>query len=356
MKNKNNIQQNNINGNKTNNIKNSLNKGNINYTDKIAIIMLSLPEKIVTQIFSLMTEEEMIEVSYAMSRLSNISKEEVSSTLIEMKNDINNSRSVVGNISSTIKILEQVVDKEKVDEILEYINGPQGKNTWEKLSNVNEDLLVVYLQNEHPQTAALILSKITPDHAAKILDKMPDEFAFNTISRILNLNKIQKNTLERIEKHLRVQFINNITKMQKYDTVKMLAEIFNNLGKPHEQKLMSMLESKTPEAASAIKNMMFTFDDLIKLDTQSKQKLIKNIEFNDLVIAMKGSSEEIKNSITESMSKRAASNVFDEINSLGRIKIKEIEKSRNKIITVAKTMIDKGEIEISLGNNDEYVY
>lgn len=322
---------------------------------KVAIVLLSLSDDNATRVFSYMTEDEITEISHAMSHLGAISPDAIETIMSSLTSDLAGDSMFLGNLQTTERLLDKVLDKDRVQSLMDEIRGPQGRNTWEKLANVNEELLALYFRNEHPQTAALVLSKISPDHAAKVLSNLPDGFAFEIISRILNIGNVKKEVLERVEKILRAEFISSVGKTQKYDSFEMLAEIFNNFDRNSESKFMSMLENHIPEAATKIKDMMFTFEDLIKIDTKGIQRLLRDIEKSKLTLALKGASDELKNVIYSSMSQRAAKIIQEDLMALGKVRVKDVDTARSEVVSAAKALIEAGEIDVSLDNTEEFV-
>ncbi len=322
---------------------------------KVAIVLLSLSDENATRVFSLMTEDEISEVSHAMSHLGSVSPDVIDSVMSTLNSDLSGNASFLGNIQTTERLLEKILDKDKVQNLMDEIRGPQGRNTWEKLANVNEELLALYFRNEHPQTAALVLSKISPDHAAKVLGNLPDSFAFEIISRILSMGTVKKEVLERVERILRAEFISSVGKTQKYDSFEMLAEIFNNFDRNSESKFMSMLENHLPDAATKVKERMFTFEDLTKVDTKGIQRLLRDVEKSKLTLALKGASENLRSIIFSSMSQRAASIIKEDLMALGKVRVKDVDSARAEVVAIAKTLIDTGEIDIVMDNSDEFV-
>ncbi len=322
---------------------------------RVAIALLSLSDENATRIFAQMTEEEITEISHAMSQLGAVSPEVIDAVLANLSADLAGDSSFLGNIHTTERLLGKILDKDKVQDLMDEIRGPQGRNTWEKLANVNEELLALYFRNEHPQTAALVLSKLGPDHAARVLSNLPDDFAYETISRVLNLGTVKKEVLERVEKILRTEFISSVGKTHKSDSYEMLAEIFNNLDRNNESKFMGMLESNLPEAAAKVKDKMFTFNDLVKIDMKGIQKLLREVEKPKLTLALKGAPEEIKDIIFKSMSQRAAKIIQDDLAALGKVKVKDVDAARVEIVVAAKSLIDRGEIEVSSEGSDDFV-
>jgi flagellar motor switch protein FliG len=320
---------------------------------KVAIVLLSLSDDNAMKVFSLMTEDEITDISHAMSHLGAVSPDVIESIMDQLNSNLSGDSLFLGNLQNTERLLEKVLDKERVSALMEEIRGPQGRNTWEKLANVNEELLALYFRNEHPQTAALVLSKISPDHAAKVLSNLPDGFAFEIISRILSLGNVKKEILERVERILRAEFISSVGKTQKSDSFEMLAEIFNNLDRNSETKFMSMLEANMPDAAARIKDMMFTFEDLVKIDSKGIQRLLRDVEKSRLTLALKGASDEIKNVLFSSMSQRAAKIIEEDLMALGSVRVKEVDTARSEVVAVAKKLIEAGEIDVALSNGDD---
>ncbi len=320
---------------------------------KVAIVLLSLSDSDATKVFSLMNEEEITEISHAMSHLGSVSPDVIDSVMSQLNSDLAGDSAFLGNLHTTEKLLEKILDKDRVHALMDEIRGPQGRNTWEKLTNVNEELLALYFRNEHPQTTALVLSKIAPDHAAKVLSNLPDSFAFEVISRILNLGNVKKEVLEKVERILRAEFISSAGKTQKGNSYEMLAEIFNNLDRNSESKFMNMLENVIPEAAAKIKDMMFTFEDLVKIDSRGIQRLLRDVEKSRLTLALKGASEELKKVLFASMSQRAAKIIEEDLMALGSVRVKDVDAARADVVVVAKTLIESGEIDVSLNAGDE---
>ncbi len=171
---------------------------------------------------------------------------------------------------------------------MEEIRGPAGRNMWEKLSNVQEEILANYLKNEYPQTVAVVLSKIKPENAARVLAILPDELALDVINRLLRMESIQKDVIERVEQTLRTEFMSNLSQTSKRDAHEAIAEVFNYFDRQTETRFMTALEESNREAAERIKTLMFTFDDLVKLDSASAQTLLRQFDKDKLSLALKG--------------------------------------------------------------------
>jgi flagellar motor switch protein FliG len=177
---------------------------------------------------------------------------------------------------------------------------------WEKLANVQEEVLANYLKNEYPQTVAVVLSKLRPEHAARVLSILPEDLSLDCVNRMLRMEAVQKEVIERVEQTLRTEFMSNLSQTRRRDPHEVMAEIFNNFDRQTETRFLTALEEDNRDAAERIKALMFTFDDLIKLDPGSAQTLMRNIDKDKLAVALKGASETVRQFFFTSMSSRAA--------------------------------------------------
>lgn len=330
---------------------------NLSGAQKAAILLLTVSEENASKIFGMLTEDEIKSISFAMSTLGSMKQEVVERLVFDFNNEMSTAVSFVGNFETTERLLEKVLGKDKVALIMEEITGPAGKNTWDKLGNVNEDILANYLKNEYPQTVALVISKLGSAQAAKVLSLLPEELTLDVMMRILSIDSVKKEVLDNVERTLRMEFISTLSKTQKYDSNQMLAEIFNNFDRVNEAKYMSLLEQKAPESAEKIKSLMFTFDDLVKVAAQSVQVLLRSIDKSKLGIALKGSSEAVRQLFLSNMSQRAAKILQEEMEALGPVRIRDVDEAQTAIINVAKDLAAKGEIVISdSSSKDEFIY
>ncbi len=326
-------------------------------SQKAAIFVSALSEEQAAKIFSMMHEDEIREISHAISSLGQVNSDSVEKIFSEFMDSIGDSGGVSGSYDSVERLLTKALGKEKVSTIMEEIRGPAGRTTWDKLGNVSEEVLAAYLKNEYPQTVSLVLSKLKPDHAARVLGTLPDEVAMETILRMLNLEPVKKEVMDGIEKTLRTEFMSNLAKTQRRDSREMMAEIFNNFDRNTEFKFMSQLEDKHAEAAERIRALMFTFEDLQKIDSMGIQTLLRGVDKDKLSIAMKGASEKIRDLFFSSMSERAAKIMKEEMESMGPVRLKDVDEAQMYIVNIAKDLANKGEIVIAdAGGEDQLVY
>jgi flagellar motor switch protein FliG len=179
--------------------------------ERAAILMLALGESYGAKIWAMLDDDELRDLSVAMSTVGAIEAELVENLLLEFVTRMSASGALMGSYDSTERLLQQYLPPERVGAIMDQIRGPAGRNMWEKLSNVQEEVLANYLKNEYPQTVAVVLSKIRPEHAARVLAILPEELALDVVNRMLRMEAVQKEVLERLELTLRTEFMSNLS-------------------------------------------------------------------------------------------------------------------------------------------------
>jgi flagellar motor switch protein FliG len=201
-----------------------------------------------------------------------------------------------------------------------------------------------------------VLSRVRADHAARVLELLPEDIAVEVMMRMLRMEMVQKEVLDGVEKTLRTEFMSNLARSNRRDAHEMMAEIFNNFDRENEQKFIAILEERNRDAAEKIKALMFTFDDLTKLDATGIQTLIRTIEKEKLAMALKGASEKMRDMFFANMSERAGKLLKEEMQAMGAVRLKDVDEAQMAMVNLAKELADKGEIVISDGADDQLVY
>lgn len=320
---------------------------------KAAVVMMSVEEDVATKIFSMMNEEEIREISHTMSSLGSIDPKMVEGLMMEFTEQMSEGGGIIGDLANTQKLLTKALGPEKVALILDDISGPAGRNTWDKLNNVGEEMLASYLKNEYPQTVALVLTKIRPSQAAKVLGVLPEEFSLEVIQRMITMEPVKREVLSGIEKTLQAEFMSNLSTTKQADSFEMIAEVFNNFDRNTEAKFMGLMEGKDPESAERIKELMFTFDDLIQLDATAIQTLMRQVDKDKLAIALKGANDNIRKLFFDNMSERAAKILKEDMESKGPLRMRDVDEAQSVIVNLTKELADKGEIVIPEGDEEE---
>ena len=323
---------------------------------RAAVLMLALGDQHGGKIWSMLDDEELRQLSVVMSTIGTIDAELVENLLLEFVSRMSASGALMGNFDATERLLQQYLPPERVSNIMEEIRGPAGRNMWEKLSNVQEEVLANYLRNEYPQTVAVVLSKIGPDHAARVLAILPEELALDVVNRMLRMEAVQKEVLERVEQTLRTEFMSNLSQTRRRDAHEVMAEIFNNFDRQTETRFITALEEENRESAERIKTLMFTFDDLTKLDAGSAQTLMRHVEKDKLAVALKGASEPVRQFFLSNMSTRAAKMLLDDMAAMGPVRLREVDEAQASIVVLAKELAAQGAIEIAETKDEAMVY
>ena len=325
--------------------------------EKAAILLMSLGDEHASKMFALMSDDEIKEISQIMANLGTVSANVVERLFVEFAEQISSTGSLVGTFDSTERLLMKVMDADRVGNIMEEIRGPAGRTMWDKLGNVNEMVLANYLKNEYPQTVAVVLTKIKPDHAAKVLSMLPENFSMEVVMRMLRMEAVQKDVLSDVERTLRTEFMSNLARTTRRDAHEMMAEIFNNLDRATESRFVAALEERNKDSAEKIKAMMFTFEDLSRLDPGGVQTLLRTVEKDKLGLALKGASEALRDLFFSNMSERAGKLLREDMASLGPVRLKEVEEAQMAMVQVAKDLAARGEIVLSDNKGgDELVY
>lgn len=317
---------------------------------KAAALMLVLPEDASSALFSRLEPAEIKHLAQAMSTLDTVHPSVIEALLTDFASQMVELSPIQGGFETTEKLLAKVLPKEQLAGVMDEIR------MWDKLSNVKEETLAQYLQNEYPQTIAVVLSRLKPIQASRVLSFLPETLSEEVLMRMLNMEVVQPDVLEELENTLRRDFMSHLERSVQKDSHEFMAEIFNNLDQTMSDKYMGALETQLPNAAERIRNLMFKFEDLIRLNAAGIQSVIKVVDKGDLAIALKGAMPEIKNFFFSNMSKRASQMLDDDIESMGPIRVREVNDAQRRIVAVAKELIDSGQVMLAGANKeDQYI-
>jgi len=321
--------------------------------EKAAVLLLALGPDFGKPILEELDEMEIRQLSRAMVKLGPITPDMLDSLLIEFVTRVSSNGTIAGNSDTTERLLLSFLPQDRVDSIMEEIRGPAGRNMWEKLSNVQEDILASYLKNEYPQTIAVVLSKIATDHSGKVLAALPEELAMEVVQRMLALDPVQKEILEKIETTLRTEFMSTLSHTKRRDSHEQMAEIFNSFDRQTEARFITTLEERDRDGADRIKALMFTFEDLARLEASAIQTLVQKMDKKELGLALKGANDTVKEVFFANMSARAGKMLKDDMEAMGPVRLKDVDEAQGRMVATAKDLAAKGEIIITKGKADE---
>lgn len=324
--------------------------------EKAAVVLLALGEEH-TAIWESLDEEEIKEVSQAMASLGTVSSNAVEELLVEFVAGLSGGGAIMGSFEQTQRLLAAVMPPERVEALMEEIRGPAGRTMWDKLGNVNEAVLANYLKNEYPQTVAVVLSKVKSEHGARVLAALPEDFALECVMRMLRMEPVQREILDKIEQTLRTEFMSNLARTSKRDSHEMMADIFNAFDRQTEARFIAALEERNRESAERIRALMFVFEDLSKLDPGGVQTLLRNVDKDQLALALKGASDALREMFFSNMSERASKIMREDMESMGPVRLRDVDQAQMAMVAVAKDLAAKGEIMLAgAGGDDELIY
>ncbi|MBP0494498.1 flagellar motor switch protein FliG [Roseomonas indoligenes] len=316
---------------------------------KAAVLLLTLGEDQARRLFARLHEDEIRDVSAAMATLGAIDAAVVEDLCKEFSDSLGATGKLIGSYETTERMLLKTLPPDRVAQIMEEIRGPAGRTMWDKPGNVSEAVLANYLKNEYPQTVAVVLSKVRSDHAARVLALLPEGFAMEVVMRMLRMETVQKEALEGVERTLKMEFMSNLARASRQDSHEMMAEIFNNLDRAAEGRIMAALEERNHESAERIRALMFTFDDLSRLDGQGVQMLLRSVDKDKLALALKGASEPLKDLFFGNLSERAAKMLKDDIAALGAVRLRDVDEAQAMMVATAKDLAATGQIQLEDG-------
>ena len=324
--------------------------------ERAAVVLLALGEEHGT-IWEQLDEEEIKEISQAMAGLGTVSSSVVEQLLVDFISGMSGAGAIMGSFEQTQRLLQAFLPPEKVDTLMEEIRGPAGRTMWDKLGNVNEAVLANYLKNEYPQTVAVVLSKVKSEHAARVLAALPEDFALECVTRMLRMEPVQREILDKIEQTLRTEFMSNLARTSKRDSHEMMADIFNAFDRQTEARFIAALEERSRESAERIRALMFVFEDLSKLDPGGVQTLLRGVEKDQLALALKGASDSLREMFFSNMSERAAKIMREDMEGMGPVRLRDVDQAQMTMVQVAKDLAAKGEIMLAgAGGDDELIY
>ncbi|GJD29716.1 Flagellar motor switch protein FliG [Methylobacterium adhaesivum] len=320
---------------------------------RAAALLLLLGETEGAPIWQMLEEDEVKKVSQAMVQLGSLEADTVEKLMIDFVARLSSGGGISSNFERTESLLLKIFPESQVSTIMAEIKGASGKRVWASLTQIDPEILASFLRNEYPQTVAVVLSKVRSDYAAKVLTILPEDFSIDVLNRMLCMETVQKEALRHIEETLRTEFVSTIAQTTRRDAHELMADVFNAFDRQTEGRFLAALDQANRGSAKKIRQLMFTFEDLLKLDPGSVQTLLRKTDNETLCRALKGANERVRSFFLSNMSTRAAKNITDEMSGLGPIRLKDVDESQSKMTELAKELAEKGEIMIAKSSGEE---
>ena len=337
--------------------KTAASEGGIKGVQRAAILLISLGPERSAGIFKHLKEEEIEELTLEIANTRSVTpqvKEEVINEFYEVC--LAQQYSAEGGIGYAKDLLEKALGAEKAMDVIGKLTASLQVKPFEFVRKTDATQLINFIQDEHPQTVALILSYLVPQQAAQVVSALPPEKQADVARRIAVMDRTSPEIIKEVEKVLESKLASLVN--QDYTIiggVDAVVEILNTVDRGTERHIMETLEVEVPELAEEIRKKMFVFEDILLLDDRAIQRVLRDVENNDLSVALKNANEEVKNAIFNNVSKRLAVMIKEDMDFMGPVRMKDVEEAQQKIVNIIRKLEDSGEIVISRGGGDEIV-
>lgn len=324
---------------------------------KTAIVLLALGEKFTADIFKNMERAEIAAVSKAMLETDSVPKEQVLEVLKEYNEALAyGAELLVGGPEQVKRLLTKSLDAETAKYIMDSLDLNTGPTPFQELENVSPRILAQILRNEHPQTLALILGHLHSDQAAELIQHLPAGVRAEVLMRLAKLEAVAEDMLMEVDKVLQSQLIAMGGKEgKKVGGVASVAEILNAVDRNTEEEVLSEIEEESTQMAEDIRNLMFVFEDIKQLDDPGIRELLKEVSNEDLTVALKGASDDLKEKFFKNLSERASTMIREDLEIMPPKKLSEVEAAQQNIVKTVRRLEDEGKIVISRGSGDVFV-
>jgi flagellar motor switch protein FliG len=317
---------------------------------KVAILMVALGQEASSQVMKFLSDREIEEITQAIAALKNVTSQLMDQVLEDFEQHMMAGEWVIqGGVDFARDVLERAVGPRKAQEILERVNT-RATSGFYILKNVSPEQIAPFISHEHPQTIALILSQLDPEQAAGILAHLPERMQAEVAYRIATMENITPSVLKQIEESLEANLRDILGGNRDVGGPKVVADILNLTGSTVERSVLDLMDGTDPEIAEQVRNMMFVFNDLVKLTDRELQLLLKEVEQKDLVVALKGADEELMDRVLGNMSERMRQFLVEEMEFLGPTRLSEVEEVQLRIVQTCRQLEEQGQIVVTRGD------
>ncbi|HCB94181.1 MAG TPA: flagellar motor switch protein FliG [Selenomonas sp.] len=325
--------------------------------EKAAILFIALGPEYTAKLLQHLDDDEIERITLEIANHKQVSAEQKAAVISEfyqmaMAKDYIST----GGLEYAQNVLEKALGSEKALDIINRLTTSLQVRPFDFLRKTDPSQLLTFIQNEHPQTIALIIAYLESDQAATILGSLPAEFQADVARRVAIMDRTSPDVIREVERVLERKLSSLMT--QDFTTaggVKAIVEVLNRVDRTTEKSIIETLEVDNPELAEEIKRLMFVFEDIVMLDDRSLQMVLRDVDTKDLSLALKATPQEVADKVFKNMSKRAADMLKEEIEFMGPVKIRDVEEAQLKVVNVIRALEDKGEIVISRGQGDEMI-
>ena len=316
--------------------------------EKTAILLLALGDEFTTQVFKKLNRKDIAAISKAMLELETVSREDAEEILREFNQAVLLGKEMVLGGEDTVRKLLEHLDEETAKYVVDALGLDSGPPLFKDLTKVSPKILAQILRNEHPQTLALIIGHLPPEHAAELLENLPPGVRPDVLIRLAKLESVPEDMIREVDNVLQSQLIAIGGKEgRKVGGTHAVAEVLNAVEHSIEEEVLAEIEEESAQLAEEIRELMFVFDDIINLDDRSIQELLKEVSNEDLTLALKAASDELKEKFFKNMSERVANMIREDLEIMGPVKLSEVEAAQQNIIKIVRRLEAEGRIVIA---------
>lgn len=325
--------------------------------EKAALILMSMGKDLASQVLQNLNEQEVKRVSRAFMAVHEVDRETQLSVATEFRKMLKASETMLIDGREFAKdVIENAFGETAGEGMLEYITGSRKEPISQIISDVPEKILNAFISAEHPQTVSFLLTKINPDQAAQVLQRLPEEQQTDILVRIANLNNVKADVVDEVREVLRSQLRGNgLNEEEEIGGPKAAADILNFVDRTNEARILTEIEEMYPDMAEQIRNLMFTFEDVKKIDDKGVQAILKEVPRDQLVLALKTASEGLQDLLFRNVSQRAAEQMREDLSIMGPVKVKDVEKAQQGIVDIVRRLEAEGKISVGGQGAEEFV-
>jgi len=330
----------------------------LNNTEKAALTLLSMGQALASEVLKNLNETEVKRISRAFMAVSEVDRETQFNITREFRQMIKASETLLVDGREFAKdVITGAFGEQAGEGMLEYISGTRKEPISQIIGDVPEKILNGFIQAEHPQTVAFLMTKMNPDQAAAVLQHMTEEAQTDVLVRIANLNNVKSDVLDEVREVLRSQLKGSgLDNEEEIVGPKSAADILNFVDRTNEERILTEIEEMYPDLAEQIRNLMFTFEDCRKIDDKGIQAVLKEIPRDQLILGLKTASDELRDLLFRNVSQRAAGMIQEDLSAMGPVKLKDVEKAQQGIVDIVRRLEAEGKLVIGgAGAEDQMV-
>lgn len=324
--------------------------------ERVAALLLAMGKPLAGRLLKHFDVDELKQITRSVAELGVVPSPTLDQLIEEFTAKFAKGVDLLGSPSEVEQMLDGVLSPEQIADVMSDVTGNANEAMWERLSNVPEGVFAAYLVKEHPQTAALVLSKVTPACAAKVMGQFPRELRNEMMRRMLGVVPVSEGALRIIQAQLQEDLLSNLSRQSQSGQNVRIANIISKMERDHMEDVMQSLSASRPKAAEVLRGLMFAFDDIVKLQPKARSILFDKIPTELVVLALKGTDASFRDAILSSLATRARRIVDNELASGGPALQRDVLKARRMIADTALELANTGEIELSSPEDDDELY